>query len=976
MDTLVVISDLHIGPDGGPPMFAGGDQIEAALAALPPATHLVLNGDTFDLLAFDAPRVDCSEVDATRRLASVLGGPDAEALRLGLRAISDRGGAIRIRAGNHDLELAMPAVQARVREWAGVPLHIDAVPTWSWADGRVVVEHGEADDDWNRFDHARVGAPDFAHPPGTGLVLEVLNRARGDLPFLDALKPDLWGAAVAACGIDPRFLRRLARPAVARVIAELWRRKIAGDALLEGMPDVRDHEGLDAWLHEPGDAPGFVGDRLLAVGWEAAWRTLRPRLVRRWRAGAAEAGERFFELPPTVEDWDLARRRRDSILRVHVAGHTHAARWGIHDGLTVINTGTWTWLLRLPGPMASEDEWTRFLDGIRSGRPGEGGGYRASFTAAWVDAKPTGVHARLVRWHAGAWSDAVERRPIDRAPEERPWTFGISRATASATDAAVRASLGEWEGKGLADPGLPSGLLEAGRAQILARLDRWSAGAFASGQAREDVAYAAGLRDLLALAIDQRRSPDRRRFLQWADAIAQEAWFGCLDRAGVTEARLPPVVIEQAVPSPLVWASRTPMDAPGLAGGQRIRAPFPVIVLPPDHVALPWRMLTVLHEVGHLLDDRLGISGAVRAALEGLQLGERAPEWRRWTPEIIADHVGLVLGGRRYADVLNAVLVGLAADDNLPAWDHAPSHPPPTLRLGLLEAWGAGATPCEGWRQKTSPARADYCDQVSAVADAVRAVTHGGVPLAHVLGDGGEWCRLAEEALYEVADLGALEVTEQARTLAIGRFQTGAGRRRLPGYALDEEQLAFLSRHLPRLAPTYGRAAQDLVKVPPIPLLRRHDRLIFVGAANDQLERQMAVAFDDRAEPWDEVEVFFLDDDAAMEELYPGKGSEMVARRDEAIEGLFARLREGGWARRWRLWRYRRAWAFASFWTDKLGERWHVHVSSPVWGRGIRDAPSVDYVSTSAGLVDDPEVRAWLGGVSALRDRARLVASG
>src|SRR6185295_11179573 len=115
---------------------------------------------------------------------------------------------ITILMGNHDVELAFPEVWAVLRDaiLAGAPA--DAGPRLIFVADRttyrttingvlVHVEHGNKDDAWNAInytqlvDAAETGTSEFAYPPGTKLVYEMMNGVKDELQFVDVLKPEV-----------------------------------------------------------------------------------------------------------------------------------------------------------------------------------------------------------------------------------------------------------------------------------------------------------------------------------------------------------------------------------------------------------------------------------------------------------------------------------------------------------------------------------------------------------------------------------------------------------------------------------------------------------------------------------------------------------------------------------------------------------------------------------------------------------------
>lgn len=126
--------------------------------------------------------------------------------------------------------------------------------------------------------------------------------------------------------------------------------------------------------------------------------------------------------------------------------------------------------------------------------------------------------------------------------------------------------------------------------------------------------------------------------------------------------------------------------------------PFPLVQLPYHRLVNPWTLGAVLHEIGHNLQNDLGLAravpSAVAAALSGAGLPrEVAATWTRWNRESFADLVGLRLGGPKIVGSLFDV-IGRSPDT---AFGYVPNKPHPTpylrglLNLELLRRMGFGA---------------------------------------------------------------------------------------------------------------------------------------------------------------------------------------------------------------------------------------------------------------------------------------------
>jgi len=118
--------------------------------------------------------------------------------------------------------------------------------------------------------------------------------------------------------------------------------------------------------------------------------------------------------------------------------------------------------------------------------------------------------------------------------------------------------------------------------------------------------------------------------------------------------------------------------------------PVPVIDLPWDHLANPWELLTIAHEVGHDVDEDLGdLTQALQPAITDQMNRAKIPaarfvQWQKWTSEILADLVGVLLVGPAFVGALAGLLtlprhyVRQISDDD--------EHPPPYLRVFINTA--------------------------------------------------------------------------------------------------------------------------------------------------------------------------------------------------------------------------------------------------------------------------------------------------
>lgn len=387
----LVLSDLHLGNGREYDTFAGEAVLPRVLAEAAAArASVVLNGDSFDFLMNDDP-LELDERRAVEQTRAITRNPASQAALAGLGRVLQAGGAVDIRLGNHDAELALSSVQAELRAALAQPPDIAARLQFSRNDepGRldvggavILLAHGEHNDPWNRLDYTHLAdeeARDFVYPPGSRLVKTLLNplKSRFGMRFADLLKPDFHGAVLTALAVDPGALSVVFKGSTTQLLWQLFRR--TGQA----MTFVGDESDEDLGLAAAIAAAGLDEDEIAALeaaidpaapqsfADEGILASARNRLARAGlrlyaaaqRALAGPSGDTFFSLAPDDGEWAEARRLADKFgADAVVLGHTHAARFRCEADLTYVNTGTWIYLMRLPPADAPADAWAEFLE--------------------------------------------------------------------------------------------------------------------------------------------------------------------------------------------------------------------------------------------------------------------------------------------------------------------------------------------------------------------------------------------------------------------------------------------------------------------------------------------------------------------------------------------------------------------------------------------------------------------------------------
>ena len=443
----IILSDLHLGNGGPYDIFAGGEELSALLDSLAPTpTRVVLNGDTFDFLLNDDP-LDLDTSQAVRQAIRLVSHPPTGRVMAALGRLLQAGGEVLITVGNHDLELALPQVQAVLREALQQPEAVSqklSFPVgtepllFSVGGANLLVTHGEQADDANRVDHdsllARTVAPStpFLYPPGSLLVKALLNplKLRERMRYMDLLKPDIEGAVLTALGANPAALKVVLTPDSIRLLWRLLKNRGLRPSY-SGGESLSEWEGLGHRIAEAGltqpeasalanalGASGpssFDGDEALD---HARVKLVRAGLgvyARLHREVVGQKGVDYFaSLPEPSELAEARRLARQYGARAVVMGHTHSARWHAEDEGVFANTGTWIWLLRMPSPEASDGDWRDFLLELQDNPSLDPARQRLAklerhLTAVVVDPRPSGgATMRLTEWKDGALHDLSE----------------------------------------------------------------------------------------------------------------------------------------------------------------------------------------------------------------------------------------------------------------------------------------------------------------------------------------------------------------------------------------------------------------------------------------------------------------------------------------------------------------------------------------------------------------------------------------
>jgi UDP-2,3-diacylglucosamine pyrophosphatase LpxH len=410
--TVLVISDLHLGgaPDfqmcspAGRTLLAEFLTWTARRAAVGEDIHLVVNGDLVDFLAerpFMALTVNNTE--ATRKLGEIV--KNSAPVWDGFRAVAQSGAEITILLGNHDLELTLPGPNALLRTTLG-PGRLSLLLDGEALDlGDVLIEHGNRCDSWNLVDHKALRAirsdisrrvdplPAFPAPPGSKLVVEVMNVVKKQFRFVDLLKPETDAvlpilAALASVSAAQIKIVAAYYLEASREKFDAEQRPVNRDKISSGPPAASQPmpPGAQLALEFLAQNPQPDRSKVSAGGsldffklWRSQSKERRDEMLGqlydalRYRMAAHDAAFRIDkELPEYLTAANASENRG---FKTVIYGHTHLAkRAPLAKGGTYLNTGTWADLMRLPlavvqgNRLAALGELEAFLAALEANR--------------------------------------------------------------------------------------------------------------------------------------------------------------------------------------------------------------------------------------------------------------------------------------------------------------------------------------------------------------------------------------------------------------------------------------------------------------------------------------------------------------------------------------------------------------------------------------------------------------------------------
>jgi len=395
--TIYVISDLHLGgaPEPSPRGFRICTQeqhlanfITAITQSADAAVELVINGDSVDFLAersIDSPHrwkpFHFPEAHAVELLDRIVAR--SSVVFNALKAFVRAGRRLVILPGNHDVELNLPAVRARLRHHltpAGPADYEFITHGEAYRVGDVLIEHGNRIDDMNFVDQNELrilcghlsrgetapGKLAFHPPPGSKLVAELINDIKQTYSFIDLLKPEKEAAFPVLLALEPGRRGDLLR--VAEALAESKARRTiqravhktnigaapARNALEQSL--LRTVKRANFAVYDDSGAKKLVSTRSKLRGFASLLFGERDETWEQRQMDLLDAIRAFHEqnaFDPAVETdviySDEAKRLAKGTIRHVVFGHTHLAKnVALPGGCFYFNSGTWADLLPLP----------------------------------------------------------------------------------------------------------------------------------------------------------------------------------------------------------------------------------------------------------------------------------------------------------------------------------------------------------------------------------------------------------------------------------------------------------------------------------------------------------------------------------------------------------------------------------------------------------------------------------------------------
>lgn len=394
MKEIFVISDLHIGgaatadnSDRGFRICTHTDILSDFIYSLcdrkKAFIELVINGDMVDFLAerdFAAFTIDPKM--AVQKLKNIVEREFQffDSLQLFLAT----GHQLTILLGNHDIELALPDVQAYLRqvlkaERKNFNFVLTDTP-YIVGNGAVLIEHGNRYDEWNWVDYGALHKlmaqqargeklSDFRPPKGSRMVEMVINPVKEKYRFIDLLKPETQAVLPILLALEPSSKNKIS------TILSIY-------ANFRGTEERSEDQALDDELYkvlgdevevfkEHAEVPITTRETSERGTWEVVTSfvdlllrkdssRLEKRLPALHKALSVLQNDQSFNLTQESlkEYLEAAQRLSEQGFKYIIFGHTHFARnVELSNGARYFNAGTWADLMQIPIYILNETDY-------------------------------------------------------------------------------------------------------------------------------------------------------------------------------------------------------------------------------------------------------------------------------------------------------------------------------------------------------------------------------------------------------------------------------------------------------------------------------------------------------------------------------------------------------------------------------------------------------------------------------------------
>lgn len=456
-----------------------------------------------------------------------------------------------------------------------------------------------------------------------------------------------------------------------------------------------------------------------------------------------------------------------------------------------------------------------------------------------------------------------------------------------------------------------------------------------------------------------------------------------------------PAVFFEPMATPVTYVRGRRARVLGLVDGGMQDLPFPVVLVPWYPAAALGSLSVLHHEIGHNLDEDLGISNALEPIFDA-RLGlptQRVDQWVQWTREVVADTFAFLYAGAAFLRELEAWARVLDHADELPS----ASHPYPWVRvaigceqLAMLGVDHGRSPPSQG-----DPEQARLLDEARAVA---RVVLESPLPalagaslrdLAPQVAD--EHRRLRDLApqvcakpkklppvlasvplrlMPSLARFAADEPGADPQAITDALFAHVAARRVATSTPFREEIYARTTLRA-QVAPILDEEEGGL-KRPPPDLFRRSQRLSFVGATNDSLPDLFDAHLAAGGAKKEHIDIFFLAVPQLDRLAHPACDVDKLRKLREAAITALDDTRMGDIARSWRILVHDEPYYFAAYFdADRPGGR--IHVSSHGWGQDLKRAPAADHTWPRNATAPARTYAWYLAALGSLAARATVV---